>query len=113
MIRHLAVVGATGAVGREVCIILEERGLLVERLSLLSSIRSAGTKISFNGHTLTVRELSDHSFDGVDYAIFSAGGERSKHFAPIATKAGTVVIDNSSAWPPIRRSWCRKSTPAM
>lgn len=98
MIRHLAVVGATGAVGREVCIILEERGLRVERLSLLASCRSAGTKISVNGCALTVRELSDHSFDGVDYAIFSAGSERSKHFSPIATKAGTVVIDNSSAF---------------
>ena len=98
MIRHLAVVGATGAVGREICIILEERGLRVERLSLLASSRSAGTRISVNGHALTVGELSDHSFDGVDYAIFSASGERSKHFAPIATKAGTVVIDNSSAF---------------
>jgi len=98
MIRHLAVVGATGAVGREVCAILEERGLRFERLSLLASKRSAGTKTSVNGHALTVLELTDHSFDGVDYAIFSAGGERSKQFAPIATEAGTVVIDNSSAF---------------
>lgn len=98
MIRHLAVVGATGAVGREVCAILEERMLRVERLSLLASGRSAGTKISVNGHDLTVHELSESSFEDVNYAIFSAGGERSKQFAPIATKAGTVVIDNSSAF---------------
>lgn len=98
MIRHVAIVGATGAVGREVCIILEERGLRFERLSLLASSRGAGTRITVNGHALTVLELSERSFDGVDYAIFSAGGERSKYFAPIATKAGTVVIDNSSAF---------------
>jgi aspartate-semialdehyde dehydrogenase len=98
MIQHLAVVGATGAVGHEVCAILEERELRFERLSLLSSNRGAGTIISVNGHALTVLELSERSFEGVDYAIFSAGGDRSKHFAPIATKAGTVVIDNSSAF---------------
>jgi len=98
MIGHLAVVGATGAVGREVCTILGERGIRVDRLSLLASSRSAGTQISVNGHALTVRELSDHSFEGVDFAIFSAGAERSRHFAPIATQAGSVVIDNSSAF---------------
>ncbi|MDO8629152.1 MAG: aspartate-semialdehyde dehydrogenase [Phycisphaerales bacterium] len=98
MIRHLAVVGATGAVGREVCTILEERKLRLERLSLLASSRSAGKKITVNGRALTVRELTDHSFDGVDYAIFSAGAERSRRFAPIAVQAGAVVVDNSSAF---------------
>lgn len=98
MIQHLAVVGATGAVGREVCTILEQRGLRFEQLSLLASSRSAGTRISVNGRAITVQELSERSFDGVDYAIFSAGGDRSKRFAPIAVKAGTVVIDNSSAF---------------
>lgn len=98
MIRHLAVVGATGAVGREVCFLLQERCTSFDRLSLLASSRSAGTKISVNGHALTVRELTDQSFGGVDYAIFSAGGERSKHFAPLAVQSGTVVIDNSSAF---------------
>jgi len=98
MIRHVAIVGATGAVGREVCTIFEERGLRFERISLLASSRGAGTRISVNGHAYTVQELSERSFEGVDYAIFSAGSERSKQFAPIANKAGSVVIDNSSAF---------------
>ncbi len=98
MIRNLAIVGATGAVGREACNILEERGLSFDRLTLLASSRSAGTNVSVNGHSMTVQELSDRSFKDVDYAIFSAGGDRSKHYAPIAVKAGAVVIDNSSAF---------------
>jgi len=98
MIKHLAVVGATGAVGREVCAILTERRLPVGRVSLLASQRGAGSHIEVAGRTIEVQELTDHSFKGVDYAIFSAGGERSKHFAPIAVKSGAIVIDNSSAF---------------
>lgn len=98
MIKHLAIVGATGAVGREACEILTERGIRPERVSLLASERGAGTTISVGGADVVVSELNEGSFSGVDYAIFSAGGDRSKRFAPIAQAAGTVVIDNSSAF---------------
>ena len=98
MSKHLAVVGATGAVGREVCAILSERSPRPGRISLFASKRGAGSRIDVAGRSINVQELTDHSFEGVDYAIFSAGGERSKLFAPIAVKAGTVVIDNSSAF---------------
>jgi aspartate-semialdehyde dehydrogenase len=98
MVKNLAVVGATGAVGKEVCALLRERDLPVERVTLLASARSAGTTIAVRGQALPVRELGEESFAGVDYAIFSAGGDRSKTFAPIAVKAGAVVIDNSSAF---------------
>jgi aspartate-semialdehyde dehydrogenase len=95
---HLAVVGATGAVGREVCEILSSGRMRPRRVSLFASARGAGTKIAVKGTALEVRELTERSFQGIDFAIFSAGGDRSKHFAPIATKAGTVVVDNSSAF---------------
>jgi aspartate-semialdehyde dehydrogenase len=98
MIGHLAVVGATGAVGREVCALLAEGRLSVSRLSLLASRRSAGAAMEVGRETHRVAELNDRSFDGVDYAIFSAGAERSRQFAPLAVRAGTVVIDNSSAF---------------
>ncbi len=98
LIEHLAVVGATGAVGREVCTLLTQRGVGAERISLLASKRSAGAKIAVCGQEITVRELTDRSFDGVNFAIFSAGGERSRRFAPSASGAGAVVIDNSSAF---------------
>ena len=98
MIQHLAIVGATGAVGREVCLLLTERDLDVGRISLLASARGAGTRIEVSHKTIEVRELGEKSFDGVDYAIFSAGGERSRQWAPVANRAGTVVIDNSSAF---------------
>ena len=98
MIQHLAVVGATGAVGREVCAILTERRLPVGRVSLFASQRGAGSRIEVAGRTIEVQKLTDHSFEGVDYAIFSAGGERSKRYAPVAVRAGCVVIDNSSAF---------------
>jgi aspartate-semialdehyde dehydrogenase len=98
MIRHLAVVGATGAVGREVCTLLDERGLRPKRLSLLSSSRGHGETIAVAGREYAVRELTESSFDGVDFAIFSAGSECSKRFAPVAARAGAVVIDNSSAF---------------
>ena len=98
MIKHLAVVGATGAVGREVCALIEERRCAVEQVSLLASSRSAGTRITVAGRDLEVRALTPDSFTGVDYAIFSAGGDRSREYAPLAVKAGAVVIDNSSVF---------------
>ena len=98
MIRHLAVVGATGAVGREVCTLLAERGLAFQNLSLLASARGAGTKIAVNDQSAVVAELQEDSFDGVDFAIFSAGGARSLQWAPFAVGLGAVVIDNSSAY---------------
>ena len=98
MIGHLAIVGATGAVGRELCELLAERKTEFRRLSLLASSRSAGREMSVGPTCFAVDHLTEHSFQGVDYAIFSAGAPRSRDFAPIARKAGTVVIDNSSAF---------------
>ena len=147
MIKHLAIVGATGAVGREVCTILTERQtsatggssagevgaagsspaspcsldpsfpcslplyqgrgqvegapnpfLHVERVSLFASKRSAGMKLAVNGRPVEVQELTPRSFTDVDFAIFSAGAERSRLFAPAAVEAGAVVVDNSSAF---------------
>jgi len=98
MIRNLAIVGATGAVGREAVEILGERNLGIERLTLLASQKSAGKTIRFNSQSITIKELTDDSFANVDYAVFSAGGDRSKKFAPLAVQSGCVVIDNSSAF---------------
>ncbi|MFN7131755.1 MAG: aspartate-semialdehyde dehydrogenase [Myxococcales bacterium] len=95
---HVAILGATGAVGREFISILEERNFPVGQLSLLASPRSEGTKIEFNGDELTVRAVKPESFAGVDIALFSPGASVSKEFAPIAARAGAVVIDNSSAF---------------
>jgi len=97
-IPHVALVGATGAVGREVLTILEQRDLHPETLSLLASTRSRGVELEVHGQKLAVAELDDRAFDGVDFAIFSAGGGRSRTFAPAAVDAGAVVIDNSSAF---------------
>ena len=94
----VAVVGATGAVGREALRTLERRDFPCSEVRALASARSAGSKIPFRGGELTVQEVSAESFEGVDYAIFSAGATRSKEFAPIAVKAGAIVIDNSSAY---------------
>ena len=95
---RFAVVGATGAVGREMIAVLTERGLANDELRLLASSRSAGTEVEVNGSSVTVEELTADSFEGIDIALFSAGGGVSKEFAPYAVKAGAVVIDNSSAW---------------
>ena len=95
---HVAVVGATGAVGIEMLKTLEKRNFPVGKLTLLASARSAGKKLKFRGQEITVGELTKDSFKGVDIALFSAGGSISKEFAPIAAKAGCVVIDNSSAF---------------
>ncbi len=96
---NIAVVGATGMVGRTFLNILEEINLPVENYYLFSSARSAGTKLEFMGKDYIVEELTEASFDrGIDIALFSAGGSTSKEFAPIAASKGCVVVDNSSAW---------------
>ncbi|HMC28370.1 MAG TPA: aspartate-semialdehyde dehydrogenase [Verrucomicrobiae bacterium] len=95
---HVAVVGATGAVGMEMIKTLEKRSFPVGKLTLLASARSAGKKLSFRGQPVQVQELKKDSFNGIDIALFSAGGSISKEFAPLAAKAGCVVIDNSSAF---------------
>ncbi|MCC6717146.1 MAG: aspartate-semialdehyde dehydrogenase [Acetobacteraceae bacterium] len=94
----VAVVGATGAVGTEMLRVLEARGFPVGELRLLASRRSAGTTMAFRGAEVAVAELDEAAFAGVDIALFSAGGERSRRFAPAAVAAGAVVIDNSSAF---------------
>lgn len=94
----VAVAGATGAVGREMLSTLESRDFPAAKVIALASSRSAGSVIPFKGGELTVRELREDSFDGVDIALFSAGGGTSEKYAPHAVKSGCVVIDNSSAW---------------
>ena len=93
---HVAVVGATGAVGIEMIKTLEKRNFPVSKLTLLASSRSVGKKLKFKGQEIIVKELTKDSFPGIDIALFSAGSAISKEFAPIAAKAGCVVIDNSS-----------------
>src|SRR5687767_315522 len=95
---HVAVVGATGAVGIEMIRTLEKRRFPTGKLTLLASARSAGKKLQFGGEAVTVHQLAKDSFAGIDLALFSAGGSISKEFAPIAAKAGCVVVDNSSAF---------------
>src|SRR3989454_3942474 len=95
---HVAVVGATGAVGVEMIKTLERRNFQAATLTLLASARSLGKKLKFHGDEIAIKELARDSFEGVDIALFSAGGSISKEFAPIAAKAGCVVIDNSSAF---------------
>ena len=95
---NVAVVGATGAVGGVMLRVLEERGFPVTELRPLASARSAGTQVDYLGRGRTVRELTDDAFEGIDIALFSAGGQRSRDFAPAAVAAGAVVIDNSSAF---------------
>jgi aspartate-semialdehyde dehydrogenase len=96
---HVAVVGATGAVGIELLKVLTRREFPVGRLTLLASARSAGRTLDFQGEQVPVRELRDEgSFAGVDVALFSAGASISKKFAPLAVQAGAVVVDNSSAY---------------
>ncbi len=95
---HIAVVGATGAVGIDMLNVLEQRRFPVGKLTLLASARSAGKTLSFRGEEITVKELTKESFAGIDIALFSAGGGISKEFAPAAEEAGCVVVDNSSAF---------------
>lgn len=96
--KHLAIVGATGAVGIEMLRVLERRNFPAASLRLLASSRSAGKTLEFRGEEITVEPLGENSFAGIDIALFSAGGGISKEFAPHAVKAGAVVIDNSSAF---------------
>jgi aspartate-semialdehyde dehydrogenase len=95
---HVAVVGATGAVGLEMLKTLEKRNFPVGKLTLLASRRSVGKNLTFRGEQYTVAELTKDSFGSVDIALFSAGGSISKEYAPIAARVGCVVIDNSSAF---------------
>ena len=95
---HVAVVGATGAVGIEMIKTLEKRNFPVGKLTLLASARSVGKKLPFRGQDIAVTELTVDSFKGIDIALFSAGGSISKEFAPLAAAAGCVVVDNSSAF---------------
>src|SRR2546422_2968606 len=95
---HIAVVGATGAVGVEMIKTLERSSFRTAKLTLLASSRSVGRKLKFHGDEIAIKELGKDSFQGIDIALFSAGASISKEFAPIAAKAGCVVIDNSSAF---------------
>jgi len=85
-------------VGREFIKVLQQREFPVAKLKLLASDRSAGRRIEFKGMALEVEEAGEHSFEGIDIALFSAGAEISRRFAPIAARAGAVVVDNSAAW---------------
>lgn len=96
---NLAVVGATGMVGRTFLKVLEERQLPIENFYVMASSRSAGSTLTFNGKDYIVEELNEHSFDKpIDIALFSAGGSTSAKYAPIAAEHGCIVIDNSSQW---------------
>ena len=95
---NVAVAGATGAVGQTMIRVLEERNFPVASIKLLASHRSEGKELLFRGEKVRVEVLGHDSFDGIDIALFSAGGGRSLDYAPSAAKSGAVVIDNSSAW---------------
>ncbi|MEQ9617983.1 MAG: aspartate-semialdehyde dehydrogenase [Deltaproteobacteria bacterium] len=95
---NIAIAGATGAVGQEMMQILRERNFPVKELRLLASERSAGKEVEYNGSKLEIRKLDENSFSGIDIALLSAGGARSREFAPAAVDSGAVVIDNSSAF---------------
>lgn len=96
---NIAIVGATGMVGRTFLQVLEERNFPIDNLYLFSSKKSAGSTVDFNGKEYTVEELTEDSFSrDIDIALFSAGGDISKKFAPIARDNGVIVVDNSSAW---------------
>ena len=95
---NVAVVGATGAVGQKILETLAKRKFPIKELKLLSSKRSAGKTLTYNNQTYTVEEATPESFEGVDIALFSAGGGVSKKFAPEAVKRGAVVVDNTSAF---------------
>jgi aspartate-semialdehyde dehydrogenase len=98
MSKHVAIMGATGAVGTEFLAILEQRNFPLRSLKLLASARSAGKKLKFRGEELLIEELTDKSFAGVELVLASAGGSISKKYAPVAVAAGAVVVDNTSAF---------------
>ncbi len=95
---HIAVVGATGAVGVELLRVLERRNFPTAKIRALASGKSAGRKVQFRNEPIIVGELGEHSFDKIEIAFFSAGGEISRKFVPVARKAGAIVIDNSSVF---------------
>lgn len=95
---NVAVVGATGAVGQKMVQLLGESELPIRALKLLASSRSAGRTVPFRGQEITIEETTDSSFEGIDIALFSAGGSISKRFAPAAVASGAVVVDNTSAF---------------
>ncbi|NPA57713.1 MAG: aspartate-semialdehyde dehydrogenase [Aquificae bacterium] len=95
---NIAILGATGAVGQTMLRVLEERNFPVNEIKLLASERSAGKELEFMGIKYRVEPVSPEAFEGVDIALFSAGGSRSKQWAPVAVEKGAVVIDNSSAF---------------
>src|SRR5215470_19355494 len=91
----IAIAGVTGAVGAEFIATMDRRGFRVGKLRALASARSAGKTVDFRGQKVVIEELNERSFDGVDIALFSAGSNVSRKYAPIAVKAGAVVVDNS------------------
>jgi aspartate-semialdehyde dehydrogenase len=95
---NVAVVGATGLVGQEMCRVLAQRNFPVAKLKALASGRSAGSKVRFNGSTVPVEALDDRSFEDVDLVLIATGSDVSRTYAPIAVEAGALVVDNSSAW---------------
>ena len=95
---HIAIVGATGAVGAELLRVLERRNFPVADLRVISSVRSTGKSVRFHDELIPVQELVERSFDKIDIAFFSAGGEVSREFVPVARRAGAIVIDNSSVF---------------
>jgi len=95
---NLAIVGASGAVGETFLNILEQREFPINTLKLYASKRSKGKQVTFKGTTYTIEELTEDSFTDIDIALFSAGGEQSRKYAPLAVKAGAIVVDNSSAF---------------
>lgn len=95
---NIAILGATGVVGREITKITEELGIEFESIKFLSSAKSAGTKLTFKGKEYTLEEATPESFDGIDIVMASAGGSTSQKFAPEIIKRGGLIIDNSSAF---------------
>lgn len=95
---NIAILGATGVVGREITKIIDELGIEFNQIKFLSSAKSAGTKLKFQGKTYTVEEAKPESFDGVNIVLASAGASTSKMFAPEIVKRGGVLVDNSSAF---------------
>ncbi|MDO4718583.1 MAG: aspartate-semialdehyde dehydrogenase, partial [Propionibacteriaceae bacterium] len=93
-----AIVGATGQVGRVMRALLEDSDTPVAKMRYFASARSAGTALPWRGQDVVVEDVADADFDGIDIAIFSAGGATSREYAPRFAAAGAVVIDNSSAW---------------
>ena len=95
---NVGILGATGAVGREMMKVLEERRFPIDELRLLASARSAGKQLAFRGEGITIREAADDAFDGLDIVLGAAENDIAKRFAPAIKKAGAVFVDNSSAF---------------